>query len=81
MLPCLKSGNYAYKSYDGTNRKFRRQVMDDRVTTKEAAQNLGISEQRVRTICREELLSSNKVGTSWLIDKQSLARTKLERQC
>lgn len=48
--------------------------MDYQVTTKEAAQNLGISEQRVRTLCREELLSSNKVGSSWLIDKQSLFR-------
>ncbi len=43
-------------------------------TIKEAALALGMSEQRVRTLCREELLSSYRVGTNWLIDKQSLLR-------
>jgi DNA (cytosine-5)-methyltransferase 1 len=48
--------------------------MDYKIKIKEAAQSLGISEQRVRTLCGTELLSSNKIGASWLIDEQSLSR-------
>lgn len=43
-------------------------------TIKEAAKILNISEQRVRTICRESRIEAKKVGTNWLIDKKSLSR-------
>lgn len=46
-------------------------------TIKEAATTLGVSEQRVRTLCREGLLVSRRVGTNWLIDVQSLSRYAL----
>jgi DNA (cytosine-5)-methyltransferase 1 len=38
----------------------------------EAANLLGVSEQRVRTLCRNGTLAARKVGISWLIDQQSL---------
>lgn len=40
-------------------------------TIKEAAKILNISEQRVRTICRESRIEAKKVGTNWLIDKKA----------
>jgi DNA (cytosine-5)-methyltransferase 1 len=43
-------------------------------TIKQAASALDVSEQRVRTLCREGLLASRKIGTNWLIDAQSLSR-------
>ena len=46
--------------------------MGTEVTITEAATVLGISDQRVRTLCREQILMARKVGASWLIDEQSL---------
>jgi DNA (cytosine-5)-methyltransferase 1 len=46
--------------------------MGTEITISEAAASLGVSEQRVRTLCREGVLASRKVGVSWLIEKQSL---------
>ena len=48
--------------------------MSTELTIKEAATALGVSVQRVRTLCREGLLISRKLGASWLIDQQSLSR-------
>lgn len=48
--------------------------MSTNKTVKEAATALGVSVQRVRTLCREGLISSRKLGTSWFIDAQSLSR-------
>ena len=47
--------------------------MSTEITIKEAASSLGISEQRIRTLCREKKLISRRVGNSWLIDKASLS--------
>jgi DNA (cytosine-5)-methyltransferase 1 len=41
-------------------------------TIKQAADLLHISEQRVRTLCREGVLEAQKIGTNWLIDAPSL---------
>ena len=41
-------------------------------TVKEASTVLGVSEQRVRTLCRRRLLDARKIGTNWLIDGSSL---------
>lgn len=43
-------------------------------TIKEASSTLNVSEQRVRTLCREGLIVAQKVGTNWLIDRESLSR-------
>jgi len=48
--------------------------MSTEVTIKEAATHLNISVQRVRTLCREGLLVSRKLGNNWLIDSVSLSR-------
>ena len=42
-------------------------------TIKEAAKTLKVSEQRVRTLCRDGELEAEKVGTNWLIDCESLS--------
>lgn len=47
--------------------------MSTEVTIKEAAATLGVSVQRVRTLCREGIISSRKLGTSWFIDSRSLS--------
>lgn len=47
--------------------------MSTEFTITEAAHVLGVSEQRVRTLCREGILSSRKIGVSWLIEEQSLS--------
>lgn len=46
--------------------------MSTEITVKEAAKQLKISEQRIRTLCRNNELSARKVGNSWAIDSDSL---------
>src|SRR5690554_2481937 len=46
--------------------------MSTEITIKEAAKQLKISEQRIRTLCRNNELSARKVGNSWVIDSDSL---------
>lgn len=53
--------------------------MSTEVTIKDAIQLLGISEQRVRTLCRNNELESRKVGTTWLIQKESLKTYGLKK--
>lgn len=48
--------------------------MGTEVTITEAVTLLGVSEQRVRTLCREQILQARKIGVSWLIDQASLVR-------
>lgn len=48
--------------------------MSTNCTIKEAASVLNVSEQRVRTLCREYLIEAEKIGTNWLIDRESLSR-------
>ncbi len=42
------------------------------LSIKDAALELSVSEQRVRTLCRNGLLVSQKVGNSWVIDRNNL---------
>ncbi len=46
--------------------------MSTHVTVKEAASILNVSEQRVRTLCRSEVLSATKFGRSWMLESDSV---------
>ncbi len=46
--------------------------MSTEITIKEAAKQLNISVQRVRTLCRTSELEARKVGNSWVIKTNSL---------
>lgn len=46
--------------------------MSTEITIKEAAEQLNISEQRIRTLCRTNELKARKLGSSWVIDASSL---------
>jgi DNA (cytosine-5)-methyltransferase 1 len=46
------------------------------LSIKEASTELSVSEQRVRTLCRDGLLPSQKVGKSWVIDKSNILKYK-----
>jgi len=52
--------------------------MSTEVSIKDAAKQLNISEQRVRTLCRQNELKSHKFGNSWLIDSESLSEYGLK---
>ncbi|MEH6637905.1 MAG: DNA cytosine methyltransferase [Porticoccaceae bacterium] len=52
--------------------------MSTEITIKEAALQLGISVQRVRTLCRQCDLSARKLGSSWVIDQSSLNKYGLK---
>jgi DNA (cytosine-5)-methyltransferase 1 len=52
--------------------------MSTEVSIKDAAKQLKISEQRVRTLCRQSELLSKKFGTSWMIDGNSLEKYGLK---
>jgi len=52
--------------------------MSAEITIKEAAQQLGVSEQRVRTLCRQDDLTARKIGNTWVIDAKSLNRYGLK---
>ena len=52
--------------------------MGTQITTKSAASHLGVSEQRIRTLCREERLAATKHGQSWLIEQDSLDKYGLQ---
>jgi len=46
--------------------------MSTEITIKDAAKQLNISEQRIRTLCRKNELKARKIGISWLINEASL---------
>ena len=46
--------------------------MSTEITVAEAASQLDVSVQRVRTLCRQGSLSARKLGNSWLIDQVGL---------
>lgn len=52
--------------------------MSTEISIKDAAKQLNISEQRVRTLCRQNELKSHKFGNSWLIDSESLSEYGLK---
>ena len=48
--------------------------MSTNISTKDAASQLNISEQRVRTLCRQGDLDAQKIGNSWTVTQESLDR-------
>ena len=52
--------------------------MSTRITTKEAAYLLNISEQRIRTLCRTGILSATRFGRSWMLEPESVKRYGLQ---
>ena len=40
-------------------------------TTKEVSSMLGVSEQRIRTLCRNGQIEAEKIGNTWMINKES----------
>lgn len=46
--------------------------MSTEISIKDAAKQLKISEQRVRTLCRQSELVSKKFGNSWVVNSKSL---------
>ena len=53
-------------------------VMSTEIEIKEAALQLNISEQRVRTLCRDNAIKARKIGNTWLISQASLDRYGLK---
>lgn len=52
--------------------------MSTEITIKEASEQLKISEQRVRTLCRSGEIDARKIGSSWVINTVSLKRYGLK---
>lgn len=52
--------------------------MSTEITIKEAASQLKISEQRVRTLCRSGDIDARKIGNSWVINQASLKKYGLK---
>ncbi len=46
--------------------------MSTLINIKDAARQLGISEQRVRTLCRQNDIQSKKIGNNWLVTQESV---------
>lgn len=53
-------------------------LVSTEISTKEAANLLNISEQRVRTLCRSKVLSAKMFGRSWMINKDSVKKYGLQ---
>ncbi len=51
------------------------------MSVKDVALSLSVSEQRVRTLCRDGILKSEKVGNSWVVEKSELKKYKNEIEC
>lgn len=49
------------------------------ITTKQAAERLGVSVKRVTALIRAERLPAEKVGRDWLINEKDLAKVKDRR--
>lgn len=50
----------------------RKPWVSTEISIKEAAEQLKVSEQRVRTLCRNSAIKAKKFGNSWMIDDKSL---------
>lgn len=47
-------------------------MMSTKVSIKNASLQLGISEQRVRTLCRQGKIIAEKIGNTWIVDQENL---------
>jgi len=50
--------------------------MSTLLTVKEASEYLGVSVQRIRTLCRNDSLEARLYGNTWLIEKKSIMKNK-----
>ncbi len=50
------------------------------LSAKDAALFLGISEQYVRNLCRANVVSANRIGKMWLLEKSSLEKYKSQQE-
>ncbi len=48
--------------------------MTTEITTKAAATQLNISEQRIRTLCRQGDIDARKIGNSWILTQEGIDR-------
>ena len=51
--------------------------MRTQISTAEASIRLGISRQRVRTLCRQQKINSRKIGNTWIVERDSVDRYEL----
>jgi len=52
--------------------------MSTKISIKDAAHQLKISEQRVRTLCRNGEINASKIGNTWLLNQDSLSKYGLK---
>lgn len=52
--------------------------MSTEIDIKEAAHQLGMSMQRIRQLCQQEEIAAKKMGSSWVINQESLNRYGLK---
>jgi len=50
--------------------------MNNYITSKDASIELNVTEQHVRTLCRDNKFNAEKVGNTWLIEKESFFNYK-----
>lgn len=50
------------------------------LSSKDAALFLGVSEQYVRNLCRTNVVSANRIGKMWLLEKSSLEKYKSQQE-
>ncbi|MDJ0534465.1 MAG: DNA cytosine methyltransferase [Xenococcaceae cyanobacterium MO_207.B15] len=51
--------------------------MSTHISIKDASVQLKISEQRVRTLCRQGKITAEKIGNTWIVDQESLNKYAL----
>ncbi|MGB5793943.1 DNA cytosine methyltransferase, partial [Poseidonibacter sp.] len=50
--------------------------MNNYITSKDASLELSLTEQHIRTLCRDNKFNAEKVGNTWLIEKESFFNYK-----
>lgn len=51
--------------------------MRTQISVEEASLQLGISKQRVRTLCREAKITARKIGNTWIVEQKSVNQYEL----
>lgn len=51
--------------------------MGTQISVEEASLQLGVSKQRVRTLCRQEKINARKIGNIWIIEQKSVDQYEL----
>lgn len=53
--------------------------MNDYMTTKQAADELGVDPSHVRRLCEGDILAAAKFGRDWMVDRQAVLNYKANR--